>query len=114
MLKIALSEHMARQILMVQALHNDDAARVAGHAACADRLIPPAQHGLPFGWALCLLNVVRIVADDAIGMFAAAVSSDRRRQAVAAVIVGIVGFLVLVAGKAKGPLAQGPIPRPAE
>jgi hypothetical protein len=76
---IALLEHVARQIIFVQPLHDHDTAGVARHPAGAHGQVPPIQHGLPLQQTLRLLDIVGIVADDAIGVFAAAVAANRGR-----------------------------------
>ena len=99
MLPAALLQHVARQVLFVQPLHDDHAAGVARRAAGGHRQIPPVDDGFTFGLALGLLDVVRVVNHDSVGVLASAVAAGRRGQAIAAARVFVIGFLVLIVGQ---------------
>src|SRR6516165_5008126 len=110
---IALGEHMARQIVLVQPLHDDDPAGLARNASGAHGQVPPLQYGLSFLGTLRLPDIVGIIAHDAIGVLAAAVAPHRGREPVTAMVRLVVRFLVLVSGQAKFLLAAHLIPWPA-
>ena len=108
-LPAALVQQMARQVLVMQPLHDDDVGATHGVIEpVGHRLVPPVEGPLADDLTLLVADVVRIVDDNDVAAFAGKRAADGGRQPVAAPVIVEARLGVLVAGQVEA-VAPAPL-----
>ena len=93
---------MAREVLFVQSLHDDDKrARLWIVKARLHGLIPPLQHTLPDGAAVCFYRIVGVINADNVSPVPGQSTTNTGRDSEARQIILKTLLLVLIVGQFK-------------